>query len=231
MFSLNIFKKKIAFRYIKVPIEDIIYCPVPKLPKTISGTPMNGDWDISDNNISIFNHTKIKMCLDHWINGKSWEETGIIDLHLYHVREYGKSTHGCTRKDFMRRYKRLDELREKIRNNNNEDFFLGENKNKTKHFNDGILFHISTRSRIFDNLPKKSLYDELKLLYPNFKKTSSNNNSIFNTWKNMGIYPLFGGSGCHRLSIALSLGLNYVPGALGIWHTKIDKSTIRTLIK
>ena len=32
-------------------------------------------------------------------------------------------------------------------------------------------------------------------------------------------------------NIALSLGLNYVPGSIGIWHTDIDKSVIKNLIK
>ena len=33
---------------------------------------MSGDWDISINNISIFDHTKIKMCLDDYcvVGGK-----------------------------------------------------------------------------------------------------------------------------------------------------------------
>ena len=80
MFGFNLFKNKFAFRYIKVPIKEIVYCPVPRLSKDVCGSSMSGDWDISINNISIFDHTKIKMCLDHWINGKSWEDTGIICL-------------------------------------------------------------------------------------------------------------------------------------------------------
>ena len=231
MFSFSPFKKRLAFRYIQVPIKEIIYCPVPRISKDVCGSSMSGDWDISDNNISIFNHTKIKMCLDHWINGKSWEDTGIIDLHLYHVREYGRSGHGCTHKDFMIRYERLDELREKVKKNYNEDFLLGKEKNKTNYFHDGILFHISKRSRVIKNLPKKSLYEELKLLYPKFQKTNFCDDLIFNNWKKIDIYPFFGGSGCHRFAIALSLGLNYVPGSIGIWHTDIDKSVIKNLIK
>ena len=230
MFGFNLFKNKFAFRYIKVPIKDIVYCPVPRLSKNVCGFPMSGDWDISINNISIFDHTKIKMCLDHWINGKSWEDTGIIDLHLYHVREYGKSSHGCTHDDFKKRYERLDSLREKIKNNYNEDFLLGKNRNNTNYFHDGILFHVSKRSKVLNNLPNKLLYEELKLLYPNFVKNSSEKELIFDDWKKKDIYPFFGGSGCHRLAIALSLGLNYVPASLGIWHTDLDKSVIKSLI-
>ena len=230
MFGSNLFKNKFAFRYIKVPIKDIVYCPVPRLSKNVCGFPMSGDWDISINNISIFDHTKIKMCLDHWINGKSWEDTGIIDLHLYHVREYGKSGHGCTHDDFKKRYESLDRLREKIKNNYNEDFLLGKNRNDTNYFHDGILFHVSKRSKVLNSLPYKLLYEELKHLYPNFVKRSSEKELIFDDWKKKDIYPFFGGSGCHRLAIALSLGLNYVPASLGIWHTDLDKSVIMSLI-
>ena len=230
MFGFNLFKNKFAFRYIKVPIKDIVYCPVPRLSKNVCGFPMSGDWDISINNISIFDHTKIKMCLDHWINGKSWEDTGIIDLHLYHVREYGKSSHGCTHDDFKKRYESLDRLREKIKNNYNEDFLLGKNRNNTNYFQDGILFHVSKRSKVLNNLPNKLLYEELKHLYPNFVKRSSEKELISDDWKKKDIYPFFGGSGCHRLAIALSLGLNYVPASLGIWHTDLDKSVIKSLI-
>ena len=77
MFGFNFFKKKFAFRYIKVPIKEIVYCPVPRLSKDVCGSPMSGDWDISINNISIFDHTKIKMCLDHW-----------KIYHLYLVQKY-----------------------------------------------------------------------------------------------------------------------------------------------
>ena len=230
MFGFNLFKNKFAFRYIKVPIKDIVYCPVPRLSKNVCGFPMSGDWDISINNISIFDHTKIKMCLDHWINGKSWEDTGIIDLHLYHVREYGKSGHGCTHDDFKKRYESLDRLREKIKNNYNEDFLLGKNRNNTNYFQDGILFHVSKRSKVLNSLPNKLLYEELKHLYPNFVKRSSEKELIFDDWKKKDIYPFFGGSGCHRLAIALSLGLNYVPASLGIWHTDLNKSVIKSLI-
>ena len=230
MLGFNLFKKKFAFRYIKVPIKDIVYCPVPRISKNVCGFPMSGDWDISINNISIFDHTKIKMCLDHWINGKSWEDTGIIDLHLYHVREYAKSMHGCTHDDFKKRYERLDNLREKIKNNYNEDFLLGINRNNTNYFKDGILFHVSKRSKVLNKLPKKLLYEELKHLYPNFVERSSEKELIFDDWKKKDIYPFFGGSGCHRLAIALSLGLNYVPASLGIWHTDLDKSVIKSLI-
>ena len=231
MLGFNLFKNKFAFRYIKVPIKDIVYCPVPRISKNVCGFPMSGDWDISINNISIFDHTKIKMCLDHWINGKSWEDTGIIDLHLYHVREYAKSLHGCTHDDFKKRYERLDNLREKIKNNYNEDFLLGKNRNNTNYFKDGILFHVSKRSKVLNKLPNKLLYEELKHLYPNFVKRSSEKELIFDDWKKKDIYPFFGGSGCHRLAIALSLGLNYVPASLGIWHTDLDKSVIKSLIE
>ena len=230
MLGFNLFKNKFAFRYIKVPIKEIVYCPVPRFSKDVCGSPMSGDWDISINNISIFDHTKIKMCLDHWINGKSWEDTGIIDLNLFHVREYSKSGHGCTHEDFKIRYERLDELREKIKNNYNEDFLLGKNRNDTNYFHDGILFHVSKRSKVLNKLPNKLLYEELKHLYPNFVKRSSEKELIFDDWKKKDIYPFFGGSGCHRLAIALSLGLDYVPASLGIWHTDLDKSVIKNLI-
>ncbi len=52
----------------------------------------------------------IKKCLMHWIDGVSWQDTGIYDELMSKISQYG-SFDGCKNKHDVRiRYNRLDEL-------------------------------------------------------------------------------------------------------------------------
>ncbi|MAL99571.1 MAG: hypothetical protein CL583_14095 [Alteromonadaceae bacterium] len=57
----------------------------------------------------------IKACLQHWREGMSWEETGVIDQMVERIRKNGKVDRLRNRADVERRYAQLDELYLQVR--------------------------------------------------------------------------------------------------------------------
>lgn len=171
----------VAFCRFQVPLDELFYCPVPRIPRTMAGLPLAGSWN-EDRSLPVTEHTKIQMCLKHWLEGKSWEETGIIDLHLYHVREYGPSAHGWTRSEFLRRYERLDELRSQSER-------LGEipvaAQNKIRNPG-GILFHVVPRVEGAENMSHHLNQDSV-----NCRETEAP--GVSGAWKSSLLSPMFGG--------------------------------------
>lgn len=132
----------LGHRKLRVPIEPEMLCPIPRIPSNKSG--LTYSWGL-DSSFAALEHTKIRMCLSHWIDGQSWEETGIIELHEYHFREVAPSGHGSSRDELLDRYKRLDNLRDLARKFGPAALDRGgasSSKNPG-----GILFHIGPSNR------------------------------------------------------------------------------------
>jgi hypothetical protein len=79
-----------------------------------SGTVARGDWDLAAAPINTM--PKYAACMDHWLNGTPWSDTGIYEIVLRLIAERGRRVDGClTRQDVIERYRRLDEVFEQVR--------------------------------------------------------------------------------------------------------------------
>ena len=77
-----------------------------------SGLVKDGDWDQARRNVET--GRKYRACVAHFVDGKSWEETGIVDELMEEIARNGIYD-GCrTRDDLLRRYDRIDLLYEDI---------------------------------------------------------------------------------------------------------------------
>ena len=90
----------------------------------------------------------IKKCLEHWVDGKTWEETGLIDDMMEMITTYG-SYDGCSsREEVVDRYRKLDKLYDRTK-------VLGRLKSKEELDEDsfreegGILMHIGPKGELF----------------------------------------------------------------------------------
>jgi len=90
----------------------------------------------------------IQKCLEHWVEGKSWEETGLVDDMMSLINRYG-SYDGCSsREEVIDRYRKLDKLYERTK-------ALGRLKSKEELDEDsfreegGILMHIGPSGELF----------------------------------------------------------------------------------
>ncbi len=101
-----------------------------------------------DNCIPVKEDNIIKKCFDHWVYGKSWKETGIVDELLLLIGQYG-SYDGCkSESDVVERYRALDSLfntvskarRLKPKNELSKNAFREEG---------GILIHIGPNGELF----------------------------------------------------------------------------------
>lgn len=101
-----------------------------------------------DNYIPLNEDKIIKKCFDHWVNGRSWARTGMIDEMLQMINRYG-SYDGCkTQADVFERYSRLDQLFNTI---SKERTFKHKQELDKKAFREegGILIHIGPGGELF----------------------------------------------------------------------------------
>lgn len=84
-------------------------------PSTHHGTVAPGDWDRKHHHFGT--NALAKAALRHWRDGVAWEDTGVVEVQLRRIEEYGPiwADRLATRDDIMRRYERLDELYELVR--------------------------------------------------------------------------------------------------------------------
>ena len=84
------------------------------LDRSATGKVLGGAWDRDV--VAIDSIWKIAAARMHWQEGVPWEETGVYDLMLAEISRSGRSLDGCrTLDDVVRRYERLDDLFERVR--------------------------------------------------------------------------------------------------------------------
>lgn len=77
-----------------------------------SGLVVAGDWDLDTHPLS--SKPKIQACADHFIQGLSWDQTGIFELAAQKIRS-GEAYDGCiSMADVAGRYRQLDEMYEAL---------------------------------------------------------------------------------------------------------------------
>jgi hypothetical protein len=86
---------------------------VTSINRSYIGQVIGGDWDLDIQ--SLDEHPKFVACRRHWLDGLSWEETGIIDLISDLVDRNGVQDDCRSREDVVLRYRALDELYELVR--------------------------------------------------------------------------------------------------------------------
>ncbi len=75
--------------------------------------------------------SKIKACIEHWKEGKSWEDTGIYDFTMKSIEKTGKPVGGCTTfEEVVEKYEALDRI---------FDFVSGGGKIHSNFGNDSII--------------------------------------------------------------------------------------------
>ncbi len=81
--------------------------------RSYTGQVISGDWDLANQPLS--EHEKFLACQRHWVEGISWDETGIIDLIVEEIERYG-SKDGCTtREEVVERYRQLDDIFDQVK--------------------------------------------------------------------------------------------------------------------
>lgn len=97
---------------IEVPVAEITSRAMHGLKRRMSGKVVEGDWDRDTQPLD--SDPKISACLDHWVEGKSWEETDIYQHIMDLIREKGRID-GCrSPAEVQQRYAALDAIFEDV---------------------------------------------------------------------------------------------------------------------
>ncbi len=112
-----------------------------------SGLVVESAWPLAQA-IPIKDVSKINFCIDHWINGTSWEDTGIYE----HIQKYidVKGEHDRCRNidDIVKRYNNLDLIFNRIKKEGR--FKTREELNPTNFREEGgVLVHIGPDGELF----------------------------------------------------------------------------------
>jgi len=104
---------------------------------TDTGKIIGGSWDLENSCQDIRSAPKYKAVIDKYENGLSWEETGIYDNLVNYIKRHG-SIDGCyNRGDLERRYQKIDELYNSIKNKGyKQQSNLSPNKGKEVNINE-----------------------------------------------------------------------------------------------
>jgi hypothetical protein len=108
------------------------------------------DFSLSANKVTPINEVKkIRFCIEHWVNGKTWENTGVYEYMREVVRERGGYADKCkTIDDIVKRYKRLDLIFEQVKREGRlrtmKELRLGNFREQG-----GVLLHIGPDGELF----------------------------------------------------------------------------------
>lgn len=94
-----------------VPLSKLIYATKIGSSKDI-GTVVD-EWP--DEQVPVAQTASIKACLAHWRDGVAWEDTGIYEVMMDHIRRNGKVDRLRTLADVKMRYQQLDSVYENVR--------------------------------------------------------------------------------------------------------------------
>lgn len=141
--TLYVRPRDITRRYVANPAEG-----APLFRRRHSGLVKGGDWDLST--LPLAQSPKYHACLAHWVDGISWEQTGIYDLHLDRIARNGVSDACRTLDDLKARYERLDRLFDQVqREGRLRDACQIEHYFRREH--GGVFVHIDRHGRPLRN--------------------------------------------------------------------------------
>ncbi len=80
-----------------------------------SARVVNYAWP-TQNAVSLYNLPKFNFCIEHWVHGKSWEDTGVYEYINKLIAKKGRAVDGCRDTgDIINRYTNLDLIFEQIK--------------------------------------------------------------------------------------------------------------------
>ena len=112
--------------------------------RALSGVVLQGDWDIGQTPLT--KNSKIAYCLQHWVEGKTWEESGAYELLQKLIAEKGSADNCRTHHDVVNRYARLDTIMEQVKSSGGLE---PSSEMRPGSFREcgGILIHIDREGR------------------------------------------------------------------------------------
>lgn len=112
-----------------------------------SGCVVESDWP-EHKAVPVSDIKKIQFCIDHWVKGISWSETGIFKYLEDIIAVNGKADRCRNREDIVKRYNNLDHVFNQIKK---EGRFRTKKELNKKNFRErgGALFHIGPEGEIF----------------------------------------------------------------------------------
>ena len=109
-------------------------------PRSASGRVIDFLWPF-ERKLHIMKIKKIKCCVEHWVNGVAWENTGIYEYMKTRILKEG-SVDGCSNmKDIIERYNKLDAIYEEVKKEGRLKTRKEINPNAFRE-KGGILIHI-----------------------------------------------------------------------------------------
>lgn len=84
-----------------------------RLPSAAAGQVNRGNWKKMAT--PLLENFKVRACFAHWIDGVSWEQTGVYTHVMQGIEKTGRPEEGCLTIDqIVNRYKNLDLIFEKV---------------------------------------------------------------------------------------------------------------------
>jgi hypothetical protein len=120
------------------------------LGRGISGWVNESLWKQKDvYQIPIADVKKIKFCIEHWVNGMSWRDTGIYELMESLRIENGGIVDGCKNMDdIIRRYEKLDTIYHQIKKDGRFKTMTEQNPNNFRE-NEGVVIHVGPEGELY----------------------------------------------------------------------------------
>ncbi|MCA0961252.1 hypothetical protein [Salipiger bermudensis] len=112
----------------------------PRFKRRDSGLVRGGDWDLS--RAPLPETRAMRVVREHFVEGKTWAETGIVDYHLEIIAKKGISEGLRSTQDIMARYETFDRVFEEAQRTGR----LRTRRELPGYFrreHDGIYFHIA----------------------------------------------------------------------------------------
>ena len=76
--------------------------------RSSTGRVLDGAWDLDVDRVC--DHPKIMVCVEHFVNGKSWQDSGAIELMSNLIKEMPGADSCWNLDDMKHRYRKLDEV-------------------------------------------------------------------------------------------------------------------------
>lgn len=110
-----------------------------------SGDVTGGDWDLQATPLA--DYPKFRFCVDHWVHGVPWKDTGAYEYLLKLIEQKGRPVDKCfTLQDIIERYEALDVVFGEVSKSGKF-----KSQKAINHFNfretGGVYFHIDRNNR------------------------------------------------------------------------------------
>lgn len=109
------------------------------------------DWpsEHSDMISSVDDLPEVRFCIDHWVNGIGWEDTGAYTHMLTMIQQLGSPFNGClTYDDVLERYRKLDQFFEAVKKESRLRPAVEVRRNNFRE-RGGVYVHVGPQGELF----------------------------------------------------------------------------------